>query len=78
MTQKLNRRSFLKLTGVVGGAFLLTGCEFVDSLKGIPDTQLPQIEGAWTYSGGTLSLDLEKLPELGDLGGAVRIEGEAT
>jgi len=34
------------------------------------------IEGAWSFSDGLLSLDLSKLPELVDLGGAVRIEGE--
>lgn len=77
MTNKLSRRSFLKLTGVAGGAFLLASCEFVDSLKGVPKTQLPMIENAWSISDGTLSLDLAKLPELEDLGGAVRIEGES-
>ena len=76
MIQKISRRSFLKLTGVVGGAFLLTSCEFADRLQGIPKTQLPQIDGAWDYSDDTLTLDLSKLPELVSLGGAVRIEGE--
>jgi nitrite reductase/ring-hydroxylating ferredoxin subunit len=76
MTEKLSRRSFLKLTGLVGGAFILTSCEFADRVKGVPETQLPQIEGAWTYTEDTLTLNLAKLPELVDLGGAVRIEGE--
>jgi Rieske Fe-S protein len=76
MTKKLSRRSFLKLTGLVGGAFLLTSCEFADRLKGVPQTDLPQIDGAWTYSDGALTLAMTKLPELSELGGAVRIEGE--
>jgi nitrite reductase/ring-hydroxylating ferredoxin subunit len=76
MTQKLSRRSFLILTGVTGGAFLLSGCGLGSRVKGVPQTQLPQIDGAWTYSDGTLTLDLAKLPELDDLGGAVRIEGD--
>jgi nitrite reductase/ring-hydroxylating ferredoxin subunit len=74
--QKLSRRSFLKLTGVVGGAFLLTRREFADRLKGVPQTQLPVIEGVWIFSDEIRSLDLAKLPELENLGGAVRIEGQ--
>lgn len=84
MTDNLSRRDFLKLTGVTGGAFILAGCSsgqpgersFLNRLQGIPQTQLPQIEGAWTYQKNTLTLDLSKLPELADLGGAVRIEGD--
>jgi Rieske Fe-S protein len=76
MTKKLSRRSFIKLTGAAGTALLLSSCEFTDGILGIPDTQLPTIEGAWSYTEGVLSLDLSKLPELGELGGAVRIEGD--
>ncbi|MGD8457768.1 MAG: Rieske (2Fe-2S) protein [Anaerolineales bacterium] len=75
MTQKLSRRSFIKLTGAAGTAFLLSSCNIKDSILGTPETQLPIIEGAWSYTNGTLSLDLSKLPELDELGGAVRIEG---
>ena len=49
----------------------------MDRIKGDPLTELPQIDGAWTRDGDTLTLDLTKLPELDSLGGAVRIEGEA-
>lgn len=76
MPDQMSRRSFLKLTGVVGGAFLLTSCKFFDGVKGIPETELPQIPGAWSYADDELILDLAKLPELESLGGAVRIEGE--
>ena len=77
MSSNLSRRTFLKLTGAVGGAFLLTSCKFLDGVKGIPETGLPQIPGAWDYTDGELILDLAELPELESLGGAVRIEGEA-
>ena len=84
MSNKISRRDFLKLTGATGGAFLLASCSKVasgkrsmwDRVMGNPITQLPQIEGAWTYAANKLTLDLSKLPEIGDLGGAVRIEGE--
>jgi nitrite reductase/ring-hydroxylating ferredoxin subunit len=84
MNERVTRRDFLKLTGAAGGTFLLTGCSkvasgertFWDRVMGNPITQSPQIEGAWTYAANTLTLDLSKLPEIGDLGGAVRIEGE--
>lgn len=76
MNEKLPRRAFLKLTGAVGGAFLLASCKLSNIMKGATLTGLPQIEGAWTYSEGILGLDLTKLPELDDLGGAVRIEGD--
>ena len=76
MTPNPSRRLFLKTTGVLGGAMLLSSCELVDRMKGVPKTHLPLIKGAWSFSGGTLSLNLAKLPELEELGGAVRIEGE--
>jgi nitrite reductase/ring-hydroxylating ferredoxin subunit len=81
----LSRRSFLKLTGLAGGAFILSSCNasaakeelgFLDRLLGRPLTDLPQIEDAWVYEAGELRLDLAKLPEIADLGSAVRIEGE--
>ena len=54
---------------------MLTSCGFLDAVRGIPETQLAVIDDAWSFSDGALSLDLSKLPELADLGGAVRIEG---
>jgi nitrite reductase/ring-hydroxylating ferredoxin subunit len=82
MNRTVTRRDFLKLTGLAGGAFILTACSgegelsFMDRIKGNPLTELPQIEGAWALDGNNLTLDLTKLPELDSLGGAVRIEGE--
>ena len=76
MREYLSRRAFLKLTGAAGGAFLLGSCQLMDLYKGVPETGLPQVPDSWSYSEGILKLDLKKLPELGNLGGAVRIEGE--
>jgi nitrite reductase/ring-hydroxylating ferredoxin subunit len=45
-------------------------------IKGEPLTGLPQIDGAWTLQEDKLVIDLAKLPELADLGGAARIEGD--
>jgi Rieske Fe-S protein len=39
-------------------------------------TELPQIEDAWIYEAGALTLDMTRLPELDAMGGAVRIEGD--
>ena len=87
MAKNITRRDFLKLTGATGAAMLLTSCQpkdvtaenrgMWDRLLGRPATDLPQIENAWIYQNNTLALDLAKLPELEELGGAVRIEGEA-
>ena len=83
MNETISRRDFLKLTGLVGGTFILTACtggegerSFFDRLLGKPLTGLPQLEGAWVKDDGKLMLDLSRLPELDTLGGAVRIEGE--
>lgn len=81
----ISRRSFLKLTGATGAAFILASCSgsgekkelgFIDRLLGKPLTQPPQIEDAWTHIDGELRLDLSKLPEISELGSAVRIEGD--
>ena len=86
MRINLSRRDFLKLTSATGSAFLLVSCSsedgektklgFFDRLLGKPLTQLPTIEQSWSFSAGTLALDLTKLPELESMGSAVRIEGE--
>lgn len=76
MTHEVSRRTFLKMTGVVGGTMLLAGCGMINRIKGVPETGLPQIESAWSYDSGTLTLNLARLPEISSLGGAVRIEGD--
>jgi len=76
MNTALSRRTFLKMTGLVGGTMVLTSCGVVNGIRGIPETGLPEIESAWTFDNGVLTLDLSRLPEIKELGGAVRIEGE--
>ena len=86
MTRNSSRRDFLKMTGIAGGSFLLVGCSkndltaenrnIIDRIFGRPITQLPQIENAWSFQEDLLKLDMSKLPELGELGGAVRLEGD--
>jgi nitrite reductase/ring-hydroxylating ferredoxin subunit len=76
MTENISSSAFLKLTEVVGEAFLLINRKITDIMRGATQTELPMIDEAWTYTEGVLRLNLAKLPELGDLGGAVRIEGE--
>jgi len=44
-------------------------------LLGIPATCLPADPGSWSYSAGTLVLDLARVPELSAPGTAVRLEG---
>lgn len=77
MTQNVSSNAFLKLTGVIGGVFLLINRKYSDIMRGVTQTELPMIDGAWIYTEDGLVLDLSKLPELSTLGGAVRIEGKA-
>jgi cytochrome b6-f complex iron-sulfur subunit len=86
MRKNISRRDFIKVTGATGATLLLVSCSidladkteltFFDRVLGRPLTQLPTIEGAWSYADQTLTLDLSKLPELESLGSAVRIEGD--
>jgi Rieske Fe-S protein len=82
--KNISRRSFLKLTGASGLAMILVGCSgeesgkrtFFDKIQGKSFTNQPQIADAWQFDIGILTLDMAKLPELSDLGGAVRLEGD--
>ena len=82
----ISRRSFLKLSAVTGASFLIAGCtssqasgelSLIDRILGRPRTGLPSNGDAWRLENGTLTLDLQKLPEMSSLGSAVRIEGDA-
>lgn len=45
-------------------------------LFGICATKKPADEGCWSFSGGSLQIDLERAPELKQKGSAVRLEGK--
>jgi nitrite reductase/ring-hydroxylating ferredoxin subunit len=45
-------------------------------LLGICATKKPADEGCWSVSGGSLQIDLERVPELKQKGSAVRLEGK--
>jgi nitrite reductase/ring-hydroxylating ferredoxin subunit len=48
---------------------------FWQRLFGIPATKPPADGGCWTYSNGRLLIDLSRVPELSNPGGAIRMEG---
>jgi len=48
---------------------------FFQRLFGKPVTQPPQDAGCWSYSNGTVVIELDKVPELAHAGGAIRLEG---
>jgi len=48
----------------------------IKKILGICDTRLPADPEAWTRTGSLLTLDLSKLPELQEHGGAIRLEGK--
>ncbi len=48
---------------------------FWQRLLGIPATSKPQNADSWQYTEGKLIIDLEKTPEIGTSGSAVRFEG---
>ncbi|MBU1052624.1 MAG: Rieske 2Fe-2S domain-containing protein [Proteobacteria bacterium] len=49
---------------------------FFQRMLGRPVTSEPKDSTCWSYSGGKLTLDLNKAPELKQPGGAVRLEGK--
>ena len=49
---------------------------FFKRLFGISETKKPADPDCWQVSGATITVDLDKAPELGKPGGAIRIEGD--
>ena len=47
---------------------------FFQRILGIPATKPPADEGCWTFSGGTVEIDLSRAPELSKSWGAIRLE----
>lgn len=82
----LSRRAFLRLggcagivavSGAVGGVVLDRETDFFDRLRGVTHTPLLKNKDAWDYTGGTLTLTLDQIPELAEPGSAVRLEDGA-
>lgn len=48
---------------------------FWKRIFGISETQPPQDEDCWKQVGGRIEIDLQRTPELSQLGGAIRLEG---
>ncbi|MBA3013102.1 MAG: Rieske 2Fe-2S domain-containing protein [Proteobacteria bacterium] len=48
---------------------------FFQRILGLPVTSEPKDSTCWSYSDGKLILDLKKVPELKNPGGAIRLEG---
>jgi nitrite reductase/ring-hydroxylating ferredoxin subunit len=57
----------------MGVRFLKRG--ILQRILGIPATPKPADSGSWRFSGGTLTVDLDRTPELRAPGGAARFEG---
>ena len=43
-------------------------------ILGMPATKPPANEACWTFSDGTIEIDLDRVPELSKIGGAIRLE----
>lgn len=48
---------------------------FIQRIFGCCATKVPADPGAWRYQNGDLMLDLSRLPEISQPGGAIRLEG---
>ena len=50
---------------------------FINRILGIPATKTPQDSDCWSYNDDTVTVDLDRAPELSKPGGAMRLEGES-
>jgi len=48
----------------------------ISKLLGICSTEQPDNPDSWNYAGNTITVDLDKMPELANPGGAARLEGK--
>ncbi|HEX2908325.1 MAG TPA: Rieske (2Fe-2S) protein [Phototrophicaceae bacterium] len=78
--KKVSRRALLRLgcAGVVvaaaGAAGVLSQTDFMDRMQGVTHTPLLTDETAWSYADNTLTISLERLPQLSQPGSALRLE----
>jgi nitrite reductase/ring-hydroxylating ferredoxin subunit len=85
LEKKLSRRTLLRVGGCAGvtvtacgvtGVILDSQTDIFDRLRGVSKTPLLENDEAWDYSGNTLTLTLNLIPDLADPGGAVRLEND--
>ena len=50
---------------------------FIKRLLGICQTPKPAAENAWSYKGGRIEIDMDRMPELGVPFGAIRLEAKS-
>lgn len=75
MNNNINRRDFIKAAVLTTGAISFTGCDLSKRLIGICETNPPQVPNCWMFSSNKIEIDLNRVPELSQAGGAVRLEG---
>lgn len=84
--KRITRRTLLRLGGCAGitavaggvGAIALDRqTDFFDRLQGISDTPMLDDPDAWRYAGNTLTLALDRIPDLAAAGSAVQLDDDA-
>ncbi|WP_119072248.1 ubiquinol-cytochrome c reductase iron-sulfur subunit [Aggregatilinea lenta] len=84
LNQRLSRRTLLRIGGCAvvtamaggAGAIVATQTDLLDRLQGVTDTEV-LARDAWDYADGTLTIDLERVPDLAALNTALRLEDDA-
>jgi nitrite reductase/ring-hydroxylating ferredoxin subunit len=85
LEKKLSRRTLLRVGGCAGltvtvcgatGVILDSQTDILDRLRGVSKTPLLENDAAWDYTGSTLTLALNLVPDLAEPGGAVRLEND--
>ncbi len=86
LNKKVSRRTLLRIGGCAGitvascgvaGVVLETQTDLFDRLLGISDTPLLDDPDAWTYADHTLTLALDRIPDLAEPGSAVQLDTES-
>ena len=84
--RKVSRRTLLRVGGCAAISLVACGVtagivgtqtDILDRARGVTHTPLLANDGAWTFAGNVLTLNLDKIPELAKPLSAVRVEAEA-
>lgn len=85
LKRQFTRRTMLRIGGCAGvtaaacgisGVVVATQTDLLDRIRGISDTPVLEDREAWTYAGSTLTLALDRIPDLAVPGSAVRLEDD--